>query len=127
MAMSTEEIPGTQESATAQRVTFNYKKGPECPTFHADGFFGGLTPKGHLYIDIFVERGPTPKRAEYQVDDTGTKLTEVSREGLEGVVRHVQCGIIMDMAAAKQLHTWIGAKLSEFKAVFLKESDNAET
>jgi hypothetical protein len=97
-------------------VRFVYRKDKSCPTYHADGIFGGFTPHGQLYMDIFIERFPTPTSVECSMKDGG-QLIESSRKSENGILRDVQCGIIMDIGAAMRIHQWLSEKLSHVKVV----------
>jgi hypothetical protein len=77
---------------------------------------GGFTPHGQLYMDIFIERFPTPTSVECSMKDGG-QLIESSRKSENGILRDVQCGIIMDIGAAMRIHQWLSEKLSHVKVV----------
>ena len=94
-------------------VDFHYLKMPGYRTYHVDGFFGGLTPRGTLYMELFVERAVTPQLVRHKIADDGTLGEEVKREGKSGVVREVECGIALDINAAKSCRDWLDDKIKE--------------
>lgn len=105
------EIP---EEPTAQGpyITFHYIKSPDHRTHHVDGAIGGPTPRGLLYVHLYSERRPMPKSMDQSVTDG--ELGEILRvDSKQGVIRDVSCGLIMDLAAAASLHTWLGEKIEE--------------
>jgi hypothetical protein len=99
-------------------IDFHYIKTPCYRTYHVDGIFGGLTPRGNLYVELFVERKPTPNMVKHAVKDSGEVGEELFREGKSGFVREIECGLSMDIQTAKSLQKWLESKISEFEEFF---------
>jgi hypothetical protein len=97
-------------------VEVHYVKKGDYRTVYADGAIGGLTPKGNLFFDLYSERGATPDRVVHKLDPEGTSLgPAVEADGKKGLVRHAECGVIMDINAVLQLHRWLEEKIREFE------------
>ena len=91
-----------------ETVDIHYIKTNNYRTYHVDGIFGGLTPDAKkIYIELFVQRSVTPKRIQYEVKGNRIGKEIGSREGLDGLVREIESGIVMDVEVAKVLRDWL--------------------
>jgi hypothetical protein len=52
-----------------QRVEVNYQKSGLFRVVHADGFWGGPTPKGNIHFACYSERPAIPRRTTFEVKD----------------------------------------------------------
>lgn len=115
------------ESTKVPKITeidFHYLKTNSYRSYHIDGFFGGWTPPGNLYIELFLERAPTPTMVRHKIKDTGDVGDEIIREGKSGFIREIECGLVMDIKAAKVLRTWLDQKIGEFEKLFAGQNKN---
>lgn len=96
-------------------LIINYIKTNSYRTYHVDGVHGGLTPKLNLYMDLFIDRNVTPKKIEHKIDDEGTLSKGTVVESLEGAVREIECGLIMDIKTAKSIHKWLGNQINQIE------------
>ncbi|MFH1260012.1 MAG: hypothetical protein ABII74_09465 [Elusimicrobiota bacterium] len=94
-----------------QTIDFNYIKTPSYRTYYANGIFGGLTSRGELYLELFTERNVTPKIIKYEVTDEGKLGKEIKREGLQGMVREIECGLLINIDTAKSLVEWLNKNI----------------
>ena len=79
---------------------------------HADGIFGGLTPRGNIQMEIWSERQPIPKQTTYRLveegDGFGTPEEIVeSRVVRDAFIREVEVGVVLDLGLAKSLIEWL--------------------
>lgn len=95
-------------------VKVNYLKTSSYRTYYIDGIFGGLTPNGKIYMELFIQRLVTPQLIEYEVKEDGLGK-EIERIGKEGIIREIEAGLIMDIEAAKVLRNWIDGKIKKFE------------
>lgn len=100
-----------------KELFIHYKKLDNYRSFHADGFFGGPTPRGMLYIEPFIDRGITPKITKLVLSTDGHVSKEEVVECLEGAIREIECGIVMDLNTAKELQRWLGEKITEIETL----------
>lgn len=111
---------GAQEGRTprgggeAESVTFHFIKSSQYRQVHADGVWGGLTPRGYIAVSFWSERGTIPRSVTHQLE--GNELGgEVSRDEREGVVREVEVTTLMDLRLAVSLHRWLEDKIGDFE------------
>jgi hypothetical protein len=101
-----------EESRT---LSFRYHKSQSFRVIHADGAFGGLTPRRGIFLAFYNERFPIPEVTVQQVTAGGRLGDEVTsqRQAKEGIVREVEAGIVMDPEVAKSLVVWLNEKIIE--------------
>lgn len=103
------------EDTLPKTIDINYLKIQNYRTYHVDGVFGGLTPSGKLYIELFVQRAVTPQIVTHEVTQTGVLGKEVARIEKSGIIREIEAGLIMDIEVAKILRDWLNDKIKFFE------------
>lgn len=104
------------KKSLSNKMTVNYLKIKNYRTYHVDGIFGGLTPTGNLYIELFVQRSVTPQTAEHEITKDGILGKEIpgTRTGKKGLIREIESGLVMNIEVAKILRNWIDDKLNQY-------------
>ena len=98
-------------------IKIHYIKTHSYRTYHVDGAYGGLTPKGNLYCEFFIDRNVTPQTVVHEIDKDG-RLGEVKEKiGKDGFVRQIECGISLDMETAYTLKNWLEEKIKEYEKI----------
>lgn len=102
-----------KDMSNNEKLTFNYLRFGNYHIDHVDGAIGNITPKGFLHIDFFSERAAIPKTVEYEfgADGQPDNSTENIIEAKEGIVRHIQSGIIMNKKTAIAVRDWIDKQI----------------
>ena len=98
-------------------VTINYIKTQNYRSFHVDGIFGGITPAGNIYVEPFTERSVTPRKIRHKVANNGALGEEIEREGLEGIIRQIECGLVLTLDAAISLRNWLDDKIEDTRKI----------
>jgi hypothetical protein len=96
---------------SSKTIDIYYKKTNNYRTYHVDGVFGGVTPRGKFYIELYIDRSPTPQTIRHKIDEDGKIGDEVNREGKEGIIREIEAGLIMDYDVARSIRDWLDAKI----------------
>lgn len=107
----------TDKTKPRQEVHFKYLKSPSYRNYHVDGIYGGLTGKGFLQLDFFVEKHPIPDEETYSIDKRGLSLE--NKKGSASVIREVEGGLIMDYNVMKALRAWLDDKIHTFESNFV--------
>ena len=108
-----------ENSPLPTEVRFEYVKIPDYRTYRAEGVFGGITPKGSIFVSLFIDRPSIPTVVVYALNDGvmgDEKLDQ--RVDREGLIREVQAGFTMDLRTAISFRVWLDDKiktLEEFK------------
>lgn len=100
-----------------KKIQIHYKKIEGYRTYHVDGAYGGLTPKANIYVEFFVERHPTPKIVEHTVGVDGMLGEGRKVDGLNGIVRQIECGISLDLTTAIALRDFLSGQISKLQQV----------
>jgi hypothetical protein len=99
-----------------KEITFHYIKTPSYRSYHVDGVFGSLTPRGNLYCEFFIDRNVTPQTAVHELSKDGhLSGTPKKTTGKEGFVREIECGIIMDIDTVYNFREWLDDKIEKYK------------
>jgi hypothetical protein len=104
-------------SDSTVKARFDFIKSSAFRVVHADGMFGGPTPRGDLFIGFFSERFPIPTSTFHEVKPSGEIGEEIrsEREGRQGVVREVEIGIKCNLEVAKAFSLWLQQKVVEIE------------
>jgi hypothetical protein len=108
------QTTGGRSKAMAEKptkVTFKYVHPEDLRDLYANGIFGGVTPRGEIYIHFYSERHPIPKKATHILDDKGCPSKEADIELGGDIVRLVQSSITMNEGTAIALRNWLNERL----------------
>lgn len=121
--MSKKKIAATKKSSRKKTPTkkkseieFHYLKTGNYRSYHVDGVIGGITPRGKIYMELFLERAPTPKLTRHEIENSGILGKEVQRESKTGIIREVETGIILDLQTAELISGWLKEKIKTLKS-----------
>jgi len=84
-------------------------------TVHADGVYGGWTPKKYLRMDFLVDLWTGPEAEVKDYDAEGKPAGETVREGVRDNVmtRESQVRVLMSEEAARSFFDWLQVRLKE--------------
>jgi len=98
------------------KYIFTYDYNP----VYVNGAHGGISPRGELVVNFYLERPPLPNAITHEITQTGGigAETEMEPEDLgRSLVRHVTNGVVLNYHTARELHYWLGEKLKEMEAL----------
>src|SRR5579863_8383398 len=97
---------------SSSSVKFDFIKSAAFRVVHADGMFGGPTPRGDLFIGFYSERFPIPTTVYHEIKNTGELGEEIRSErvGRQGILREVEIGVKCDLDVAKVFVQWLQEK-----------------
>jgi len=101
-------------------MTFKYIFTYDYNPIYVNGAHGGISPRGELVINFYLERQPLPNSISHEITQTGTigPETEVEPSDLgRSLVRQVINGVVVSHQTARELHFWLGEKLKELDAM----------
>ncbi len=111
-----------------EKVRVEYVKCYYFRVVHVDGAHGGVSPRLGLFISFYSERFPIPKVLTHEISSSGALGEEVraERETKTGIIREVEVGVTLDLAAAKSLASWLNEKVVELEKVILEKKPQQE-
>jgi len=99
-------------------VNMNYIKRNNCVVIHADGVYGGITPRGTINMAFFSERLAIPRTTQQTASETGNLTGENPIESRDGVIRELEANVVVDLNTAISYHRWLGEKIENVKQQF---------
>lgn len=102
-------------------VTFKYKFAEDYNPVYVNGAQGGINPSGEIVANFYLERLPLPNKQEFGISENGTLSgNPVSNDPEDlghSMVRMVQSGVIMNLATAEAIHSWLGQQIDTVKSI----------
>lgn len=92
-------------------IDFHYIKSNSFRVVHADGVYGGPTPRGYIVLNFYSERVPIPQKITQEITSAGQLGGEIDQMGKGGIVREVEVGVTIDVPHAKSLIQWLQEKV----------------
>ncbi|MCX6676325.1 MAG: hypothetical protein NTU95_00065 [Methanothrix sp.] len=107
------------------KVRFIYIQ-PEAREKHfINGAIGGLTPRGEIICNFFLEYRELPD-SEEAVIEGGQLRTLVEPVSEAEIVREIRCSIILDHVKAREIAQWLVGKADEYDLNFTKDKKNVD-
>ena len=99
-------------------IEFYFEGDPNgCDIIAANGAWVGITTRGDIQVDFFVERQSIPHVVRHEITEDGLG-GEIGREPESKTIRKLQVGVLLSEDAADSLASLIKdqvSKLKEFK------------
>lgn len=102
------------------QLTFKYVFDDSYNPTYVNGAHGGVTPRGELVVNFYLERQPLPNAISHEITANGSigRETDVKPTDLHrSFVRYISSGVILNQQTAKEIHFWLGEKLKEMEAI----------
>lgn len=101
-------------------VTFKYIFTYDYNPVYVNGAHGGVSPRGDLVVNFYLERPPLPNEITHEVNPNGTIGAETGVEPedfAQSLVRFVPTGVVLNYQTARELHHWLGEKVRELETL----------
>jgi hypothetical protein len=110
-------------------VQFYYQKSNLFRVVHADGAWGGVTPEGNLFFSFFNSRPPIPEMLVHPINDDGSLGEDIPelKVSKEGIIREVECGIVMTPQNVKGLIDFLTGRLEQLEKIRADASTRQES
>jgi hypothetical protein len=98
------------------KYVFSYNYNP----VYVNGAHGGVSPRGELVVNFYLERPPLPNAITHEINPNGTIGNETEQDPEDyknSFVRFVSDGIILNYDSARNIHQWLGDRIKEMEAV----------
>jgi len=99
---------------TPDHIEAHFHKSNFFRVVHADGCFGGVTPRGSIHCGFYSERAAIPLRTSIALVN-GQPGPETVVESKEGLVREIEVDVVMDINTAISFHIWMRDKLEHLR------------
>jgi hypothetical protein len=87
---------------------------------YVNGAHGGVSPRGELVMNFYLERMALPESITHEINPNGTIGNEVAAEPEDlknSLVRFIEAGVVMNYQNAKELLLWLGERVKEMEAL----------
>ena len=101
-------------------MTFKYIFTYDYNPVYINGAHGGISPRGELVMNFYLERQPLPNAISHEITPAGTIGPETDVEPSDlgrSLVRQVINGVVLNYQTARELHYWLGEKVKEMEAL----------
>ena len=98
-----------------RRVTFYYEHDPGYRLVPANGAWIGITPRGDIRVDFFVEAWGAPEHVVNLLTPSGELGPELARSPATRITRRMQVGVLLSLEQADSTADFIKAKIGEFR------------
>ena len=101
-------------------MTFKYIFTYDYNPVYVNGAHGGVSPRGELVMNFYMERQPLPNAITHEITQAGTIGPETDAEPSDlgrSLVRQVINGVVLNYNTARELHYWLGEKVKEMEAL----------
>ncbi|MFA5181087.1 MAG: hypothetical protein WC405_07175 [Syntrophales bacterium] len=98
------------------KITFKYVYPEDLRDLYVNGLWGGVTPRGELYVHFYSERHPIPKKVTHEITEDGalTGIADIQSGG--DAVRLIQTSITMDVHTAVAFRDWLTKQIDEISS-----------
>lgn len=108
-----------QMSKHVPSILFKYIFKYDYNPVYINGAHGGVSPRGEIVANFYLERQPLPNEISYNINQDGSigaDVIAVDPENLNtSIVRYVSSGVVLNHQNAKALHAWLGDKIEELE------------
>ncbi len=97
------------------KYIFNYGYNPT----YVNGAHGGISPRGELVVNFYLERMALPESITHEINPNGTIGNEVASEPEDlknSLVRFIETGVVLNYQGARDLLMWLGDRVKEMEA-----------
>ena len=99
---------------------------------YTNGAYGGITPKGEIIMNFFLERMPIPYDVVHEFNKDGTLgnvikvFPEADDPEQRMFVRYISSGVIMNLTVAKEIHSWLSECIKNVESSTGDENDDGD-
>ena len=107
-------------SSNKPEMTFKYIFTYDYNPVYINGAHGGVSPRGELVMNFYLERQPLPNAISHEITPAGSIGPETQVEPTDlgrSLVRQVINGVVVNYQTARELHYWLGEKVKEMEAM----------
>jgi hypothetical protein len=102
-----------RDPSNKHEVPVKYVKSNFFRVIHADGAWGGISPRGDIHMSFYNERGALPDSGVITVGDEGKIVKPEAVQSSGSLVREIECDVVFDLVTAVGFRKWLDNKISE--------------
>ena len=101
-----------------REVKFKYIFEDSYNPVYVNGAQGGINPQGEIVINFYLERLALPTSQTHEVKEDGRLGEMIASEPADlgqSFVRVIKNGVVLNLAAAKSIHDWLGQNIENLE------------
>ncbi|NVN98858.1 MAG: hypothetical protein HXX17_05990 [Geobacteraceae bacterium] len=102
-------------------ISFKYIFKYDYNPVYINGAQGGISPRGEIIANFYLERQPLPNEITHAVNpdgSIGSNVIATDPENLNSlIIRYVSSGVVLNYQNARSLHSWLGDKIAELEKI----------
>jgi hypothetical protein len=120
-----EELTESLRNESPERIQYDYIKSQYFRTVHAEGIWGGITPRLGIHMDFWSERPSIPKHVAHEITSAGLIGKEILSETINRstIIREVEVGVTVDLGTAKQIIEWLQQRVDIIESALSQQQD----
>ena len=106
----------------AKKIKFIHNKPQDYRIYPVNGVWGGVSGRGDLICNFFVEHHEVPKEEVFSIEEDGS-LRDINKKPKEEAraIRDLQVGILVNREQAVSIANWMLEKVKEFEKITKEE------
>jgi len=111
---------------TTREIKFKYMFSQDYNPVFVTGAHGGVTPRGDIVVNFFMERQPLPNYVTNQIAEDGKIGKELNRhpeDNKRTILRFVEVGIVLDIKGAKSIAEFLQKHITSYEQHFTLEHE----
>lgn len=99
-------------------ISIKYIFDPNYNPVYINGAYGGISPKGEIIANFFLERMALPYEIFHKINSNGAlgEAVGCDPDDLErSLVRYVESGIVLNKKAAQDVISWLSAMVEQLE------------
>lgn len=97
-----------------QEIETFFETSKDHKTFACNGAWGGLTPRGDILIDFFIEKQALPESVKNRVESDGTLGPVIEFKPQKRIVRELQVGVLVTVEEARNLVKFLNDRIKQY-------------
>jgi hypothetical protein len=103
--------------------TFKFVKAPDFKILKVDGAYGGITIKGEINANFYIDTIELPKTVLHAIGANGVLQKEIPLDRKPESFRELTSGLIMDVNVAKSFVIWLNERITEAEALIANNNE----
>jgi len=98
-------------------LEFFFETAPDHRVIASNGAWGGMTPRGDIYIDFFIEKQAVPDSIKNSVSEEGNLGKIIEMKPPKRFVRELQVGVLLTKLEAQNLVKFLNERIQQLEEI----------
>jgi len=110
----------TKKNSIPKKMKYKYIFKDEYNPVYVNGAHGGISTRGEIIINFFLERHGVPYSQTHKIEDDGLLGAEIEREPKDysaKMIRYVENGIVLNYQTAVQIRDFLDRQIKDLESL----------